>query len=360
MNREESYHTEDDYYSSSGEEENANIGEINYYIDVPTSTPCSVITQNWQMKNEKHNRDRLIEKERRNMKNIKEMEDEHEANCWECNEITNTKERKYEAEGACGNDEDGYGNTYNHRKTEHKELYTEQSENEFPDVFHIDMDIDNFITQEIKENNLPMLDIGYIEGTLKLNHLEITKDNQYVNEENFQMNDIIPEEYRWNEFDEICMGICKPSLEKKMKEMRTRRSEITENEYIKLHAEIQEAKMIELHRMEKGKLEESLSRMEKMTEETLSALNMAVQDKEIAIITTKTLKTELEAKEEELTTMKISNSRKENIIEKWEIGMRENEKEIIRVRKENKKLLEEIKELRLTLQELRKQGRKKT
>jgi hypothetical protein len=57
--------------------------------------------------------------------------------------------------------------------------------------------------------------------------------------------------------------------------------------------------------------------------------------------------------------MKISNSRKENIIEKWELGMKESEREIIKVRKENKKLLEEVKELRMMLQELRKQERKK-
>ncbi len=379
MDCEEGYVTGGEWYSS--EEENEEIEEIQNEIEKYWEEDQLLNTPNMNEENEDEGESMLREKEIIESEEPKELDirmmkgekekpreykgkgkkiirknDQQKPNIENKNSIgISNADEENEQIGACGKEADGYwvgGNINIPKKNQKKnEDYYEPND--------MEVDLEQFISQEIDANFQIYNDLEYLEETIDLNKLDIDRENRYKEEEEFPMNSLIPSKYKWTEFDEYCMGICRPSLEKKMKELRTRNEIISEREIIELHAEIEEAKLMEYHKIEKGKLTENIEKLKKKIEKTMAALRIAIQERKIAETHVRRLIIELEAKEEELVSERIYSSRKENIIEAWMRGNKESEREVIRARQENKSLLQEISQLRLTIQEMKKQDKEK-
>jgi hypothetical protein len=193
----------------------------------------------------------------------------------------------------------------------------------------------------------------------ELEHLEreLERDRAVVRGEEegigFQMGLAIPEEYRWEEFDEVCLAIGDMDLGARMRDMRTRRGPIDIKEIHKLHTEIEVAKVRQKLEIEKGNLIENLKTAEKKAENLFSALRMAIHDKEIALSIGRQLKTDLITKEEEIKMGRDMNYRKNIIISEWKTLCEDKERELAQVREENKDLRTEISDLRMALCEMK-------
>jgi hypothetical protein len=186
---------------------------------------------------------------------------------------------------------------------------------------------------------------------------ELERDRAIVRTEEeavgFQMGPAIPEEYRWEEFDETCLAIGDMDLGARMREIRTRRGPIDIKEIHKLHTDIEVAKVRQKLEIEKGNLIENLKAAEKKAENLFSALRMAIHDKEIALSIGRQLKTEMITKDEELKIGKEMNYRKYVIISEWKTLCEDKERELAQVREENKDLRTEISDLRMALCEMK-------
>jgi len=251
------------------------------------------------------------------------------------------------ARGACGTNNDCYSQRWARREPKEE------------DMFDMEMDIDQFIASELDRERVDLSEIDFIEEQLEIGRLTIREEYEYSGEESFCFNAYIPAKYQWSEFDECCIGIYNQDLERRMKNMRRNRGPVPLTKVMELFMEVQESKMIEMHKIEKGKLKEDLAKSEKQLQATKAKLREAKQDQAVARGLARMMKERLRAKEEELRAERIHSKNKEQIIQAWSEGSKEAEQVVTEAGRENKKLLEEITELKMTISEMKKQERGK-
>jgi len=165
------------------------------------------------------------------------------------------------------------------------------------------------------------------------------------------------DEYRWNEIDECIQELRNPELGRRMQEIRTTNERISKNEIERINYEIKINNMEEKHEIEKGRLIEELDTVEKKAEKLFTALRIGIQDKESALSINRQLTAELKIREQELSSERSSIIVKDTIINTWIKLCGEKDKELEKVREDNKELRREISELRMTIYENRKQNR---
>jgi hypothetical protein len=221
----------------------------------------------------------------------------------------------------------------------------------------MEMEIDEFIASELERNRIDLGAYGDLDEQLELERLTIQERNQI--DSGFEFNIHIPMEYRWSDFDECCIGICNPELERRMRAIRRSRGRIDLTEVMKMYMEVSETKLTEMHKIEKGRLQEELYEKEKKLDRMEAELKEARQDRAIAQGQVRIVNAKLQAKTEELVAEKAYASQKEQIIQEWCKGNKEAEKALEDMGKENKRLLKEIAELKMTIQEMKKQDRRK-
>ena len=163
--------------------------------------------------------------------------------------------------------------------------------------------------------------------------------------------------YRWNEIDECIQELRNPELGRRMQEIRTTNERISKNEIEKIDYEIKINNMEEKHEIEKGRLIEELDTVEKKAEKLFTALRIGIQDKESALSINRQLTAELKIREQELSSERSSIIVKDTIINTWIKLCGEKDKDLEKVREDNKELRREISELRMTIYENRKQNR---
>jgi len=173
----------------------------------------------------------------------------------------------------------------------------------------------------------------------------------------FHMAEQIPAEYRWNDIDECIQELRNPELGRRMQEIRTTNERISKNEIERINHEIKISNMEEKHEIETGRLIEELDTVEKKAEKLFTALRIGIQDKESALSINRQLTAELKIREQELSSERNSIMVKDTIIKTWIKLCSEKDKEIEKVREDNKELRREISELRMTIYENRKQSR---
>ncbi len=281
----------------------------------------------------------------------------------EYNKKKKTQSNAYEG-GACGSNDDGYVARNN---TEQKKVRFER-ERSAPipiparahreeEIFDMEMEIDEFIASELERNRIDFAAYDGLDEQLEMERLTIEEENRFEN--GFEFNIHIPMEYRWSDFDECCIGICNPELESRMRAIRRSRGRIDIAEIMKVYMEVSETKLTEMHKIERGKLQEELYKKEKKLDKTEAELKEARQDRAIAQGQVRIINAKLQAKMEELIAEKTYVNQKEQIIQEWCEGNKEAEKALEDMGKENKKLLKETAELKMTIQEMKKQDRRK-
>jgi len=296
----------------------------------------------------------------------KEKEKEEEKENEEKSEESHRRkpeERRYEA-GACGGVEDGYEN----RRAMNRKKVTFEIEESEPipiprqgwreeEIFDMEMDIDEFIASELERHNVDVGSMQYLDEHVEIERLRIEEEQEYRNESEFNAN--IPEKYRWSKFDECCIGIYKPELEQKMKEMRKSRVKIGLAEVLALYIEIQETKTSKMHEIEKGKLQETVEKKNKEIDKLTAKLREARQEQALARRHTRMIRAKLKSKTEEVEAEKEYSKQKDKALNTWEEGSKEMEAALAEAGVDNRELLKEINELRMIIQEMKKQERRK-
>ena len=298
----------------------------------------------------------------------REEEEEHAAEApeersAEKDQETEKEKKDYEG-GACGTTEDMGSDR---RRGNYRKVTFEREESEpipIPEphyreeeIFDMEMEIDEFIASELQRHNVDIGSIEYLDDHVEIERLRIEEERECENTSEFNVS--IPEKYRWTKFDECCIGIYKPELKQKMKEMRMSRRAIELSEVLMLYIEIQETKTSELHKIEKGKLQETVEKQEKEINKLTAKLREARQEQAIAKRQARITRAKLKSKIEEVEAEREYSKLKDKALDTWEEGNKEVEAALAEAGVDNRELLKEITELRIIIQEMKKQEKGK-
>jgi hypothetical protein len=224
---------------------------------------------------------------------------------------------------------------------------------------------DNNINSEDKNKEVPedifdmtlYTDQEILDAVPDLNKLEEMLKGYEQEMEDLMNNDKewlknIPEEYRWTEFEECMEEWRNPDLARKMKELREEKEPIEREIAAKIFHELQISKLEQRHKEVKNKIMDELDVVVKRAERLYADLRIAVEEGRIKEDRINEIGIELRFKAE-----KIEGLQKE--LESWEEAVKDKNKNIMKLREDNMKLIKETGQLRMTILEIKK-GKKDT
>ena len=141
-----------------------------------------------------------------------------------------------------------------------------------PNIFHADRDDSPVSLQSLLDFPEYFPNEDFLERRLEMERVRIVEPGRASTPNNlFFKNDKIPEELRWDEFEENIQGILNPELADKMKELRNRICEAVDiKEVINLSAEIKISEKREKVESEKRQMAQELINSERKAEKHFS------------------------------------------------------------------------------------------
>ena len=227
-------------------------------------------------------------------------------------------------------------------------IFRENLQTPPPNIFHADRDDSPVSLQALLDFPEYFPNEDFLERRLEMERVRIVEPGRAPTPNNlFFKNEKIPEELRWDEFEENIQGILNPDLADKMKELRNRFCETVDiKEAINLFAEIKISEKREKVESEKRQMAQELNNSERKAEKHFSDYREAVLEKEAALNAARQMRTELVVQAQELCIERVRASNMTCIIQAWTKLCTDKEEELVWLRNEVTRQVHEIRELR--------------